>query len=86
MSETRAASTELIFTPINEPINEEAPQSEYAAMYARSQLHEIEDRLARIEDMVAKIHKTLDIAFTRFEAMTKSPILGTMLGAMTKGK
>lgn len=81
MSETRAASTELIFTPISE----ESPQSDYA-IYARSQLHEIEDRLARIEDMVAKIHKTLDIAFTRFEAMTKSPILGTMLGAMTKGK
>lgn len=79
MSEMRAG-TELIFTPVNEEA-----ATDYA-IYARSQLHEIEDRLARIEEMVAKIHKTLDMAFTRFEAMTKSPILGTMLGAMTKGK
>lgn len=38
-------------------------------------------RLVKVEATVEKIHKVLDLAFTRFESLSKNPIFASFFGA-----
>ena len=40
----------------------------------------IEARLVHIEEMVLRIHTTLDGAFAKFGSLTKSPMFAALLG------
>lgn len=40
-------------------------------------------RLERVEATVVKIHKVLDMAFSRFEVLTQNPLFMSLMGATT---
>lgn len=70
-------NTELIVTPVAETDHE---------IFVRTQLALINEKLERIETKVETTHKVLDMAFSRFEAMSKSPLLGTLFGSIAGKK
>jgi hypothetical protein len=71
------SNTDIVITPVVETEHE---------IFVRTALALQMEKLDRIEEKVEKIYTVLDIAFSRFDAMSKSPLLGSLFGAMTKGK
>lgn len=46
---------------------------------------EILERMTVVETLLTKIHTVMDTAFNKFEALAKSPILGSLLGGSKRG-
>ncbi|MGH3570869.1 MAG: hypothetical protein ACRDUW_03420 [Pseudonocardiaceae bacterium] len=64
----------------NEIVIDATPDSDETITLLLQRQSETLDRLKEIEMTVTKIYAVLDQAFTRFEMLSKSPILGSLLG------